>query len=147
MHVFRSMILDAPIGAVWQAVRTFDGVAAWNPGVVSARMETGTATSPGSIRHLDIADGAVFRETLLELSDLHHFYTYDILECPLPVLNYISTHRFLPITATDQTLGIWESRFGCDAEIADEMARIVGDDIYIGGMTGLNEYLKGSSNG
>ena len=147
MHVFRSMILDAPIQTVWQMVRRFDGVVDWNPAVVGATMETGDATSPGSIRLLDIADGSVFRETLLELSDLHHFYTYDILDCPLPVRNYISTHRFLPITASDQTLGIWESHFDCEVDVADEMARIVGDDIYIGGMIGLNTCLKGKTNG
>lgn len=70
MKVFRGVILDAPIGAVWATVRPFDGVANWNPGVTAARMETGTATGIGSIRHLDIADGSVFRETLLAHSDL-----------------------------------------------------------------------------
>ena len=106
-------------------------------------METGSATSPGSIRHLDIVDGTVFRETLLELSDLHHYYTYDILESPLPVRNYVSTHRFIPITHSAQTLGIWESHFDCDSDIAEDMDRAVGDQIYIGGMIGLNNHLKG----
>lgn len=144
MHVFRSMILDAPVDQVWSAVRAFDGVSGWNPAVTNARMETGSATSPGSIRHLDIVDGTVFRETLLELSDVEHFYTYDIIDSPLPVRNYVSTHRFVPITHTDQTLGIWESRFDCDMELENEMAAIVGNQIYIGGMTGLNEFLKGN---
>jgi len=143
MHVFRSMILNAPVDQVWSVVRSFDGVSQWNPAVTDARMETGSATSPGSIRHLDIADGSVFRETLLELSDTGRFYTYDILDSPLPVRNYVSTHRFVPITQTDQTLGIWESRFDCDADAETELAAIVGDQIYIGGMTGLNDYLKG----
>lgn len=144
MRVFRSMILEAPISMVWSAVRAFDGVSKWNPGVVNARMETGSATSPGSIRHLDIPDGTVFRETLVELSDLEHFYTYDIIQSPLPLRNYISTHRFVPITHLDQTLGVWESRFDCDCEREAELETIVGDQIYIGGMAGLNEYLKGT---
>ncbi len=143
MHVFRSMILNAPADQVWSMVRAFDGVSGWNPAVVDARMETGSATAPGSIRHLDIADGSVFRETLLALSDIDRFYTYDIIESPLPVRNYVSTHRFIAITHTDQTLGIWESRFDCDAEVAAEVEAIVGDQIYIGGMAGLNETLKG----
>lgn len=142
MHVYRSMIIDAPIDRVWAAVRAFDGVAGWNPAVTAARMETGAATAVGSIRHLDIADGTVFRETLLAHSDVEHFYTYDILDSPLPVTGYVSTHRFLAITHTDQTLGIWESRFECDQSVADEMDRVVGDAIYIGGMTGLNDYLR-----
>lgn len=147
MHVYRSMILDAPIEAVWSAVRAFDGVPNWNPGVASARMETGSATSVGSIRHLDIVDGAVFRETLLELSDVDHFYTYDIIDSPLPVQNYVSTHRFIPITHTRQTLGIWESRFDCARDLVQDMDTIVGDEIYIGGMTGLNALLTGGDNG
>ncbi|GAB5471103.1 MAG: SRPBCC family protein [Rhodospirillales bacterium] len=144
MQVFRSMILDAPIARVWARVRAFDGVAAWNPGVVAARMESGGATAVGSVRHLEIADGTVFRETLLAHSDLERFYSYDILESPLPVTAYVSTHRFLPITRSAQTLGIWESRFDCAPADAAEMERTIGDAIYIGGMIGLNTALKES---
>lgn len=142
MHVYRSMLIDAPIERVWSAVRAFDGVSAWNPGVTAARMETGAPTAVGAIRYLDIADGTAFRETLLAHSDLEHFYTYDILDSPLPVTGYVSTHRFLPITHTGQTLGIWEGRFECDQSVAEEMDSIVGDAIYIGGMAGLNDYLR-----
>ncbi len=145
MHVFRSMILDAALPRVWEAVRAFDGVSAWNPGVTAARLDTGKPTETGALRHLDIVDGTVFRETLLAHSDLEHFYTYDIVEGPLPVTSYISTHRFLPITATNQTLGIWESRFDCAPDDAAQMDKVVGDDIYLGGMAGLNAYLKETS--
>ncbi|GAB5435226.1 SRPBCC family protein [Falsiruegeria mediterranea] len=147
MHVYRSMILNAPIDAVWSAVRAFDGVDQWNPGVAAARMEAGSATAVGSIRRLDIVDGAVFRETLVELSDVEHFYTYDIIDSPLPVQNYVSTHRFIPITHTNQTLGIWESRFDCARDLERDMETIVGDQIYIGGMTGLNTHLTGDNHG
>lgn len=142
MHVFRSMIIDAEIDRVWQAVRAFDGVALWNPGVTSAELEIGTPTATGTIRKLLIPDGTVFRETLLAHSDAEFFYTYDILESPLPVTGYVSTHRFIPITQGRQTLGIWESRFACAQDAADEMDKVVGDQIYIGGMAGLNRYLK-----
>ncbi len=142
MHVFRSMIIDANIDRVWQAVRNFDGLAAWNPGVDKATLENGAPTATGSIRSLQIRDGTVFRETLLAHSDIDHFYTYDILESPLPVEGYVSTHRFIPISQTDQTLGIWESRFNCAPDVANEMDSIVGDAIYIGGMEGLNRYLR-----
>ena len=144
MHVFRSMIIDAPLDRVWTAVRAFDGVADWNPGVASATLEGGAPTATGTVRSLQTHDGAVFRETLLAHSDAEHFYTYDILDSPLPVTNYVSTHRFIPVTAGAQTLGIWESRFECAADVAAEMDKVVGDAIYIGGMTGLNAYLKES---
>lgn len=144
MNVYRSMILNAPVDRVWAAVRSFDGVATWNPAVSGARMESGEPTATGSIRHLDIADGSFFRETLLAHSDHEYFYTYDILESPLPVQHYISTHRFLPITHSSETLSIWESSFECAPDQSAAMEKIVGDQIYIGGMAGLNDYLKGA---
>ncbi len=147
MHVFRSMIIDADIDRVWSSVRAFDGVVNWNPGVVKATLEGGAPTATGTVRTLDIVDGTVFRETLLAHSDNAHLYTYDIIESPLPVTGYVSTHRFIPITHTRQTLGIWESRFDCAPEDATQMQKIVGDDIYIGGMAGLNAYLKENENG
>ena len=142
MHVFRSLLLDHPIDTVWAAVRDFDGVVNWNPGVTAAMLEGGAPTATGTIRTLEIADGTVFREMLLAHSDRDHFYTYDILDSPLPVTGYISTHRFVAITHTGQTLGIWESRFDCTPQDAAEMERVVGDAIYIDAMTGLNAYLK-----
>ena len=118
MKVFRSMVLDAPLAQVWTAVRAFDAVVDWNPGVVAARMESGSPTAVGSVRHLDIADGTVFRETLLAHSDLEHFYTYDIVEGSLPCRSYISTHRFIAITEGDRTLGLWHGEFDCDRDPA-----------------------------
>ena len=147
MHVFRSLIIDADISRVWAAVRAFDGVVNWNPGVVKATLENGSATATGTIRKLDIADGTTFRETLLAHSDIDYSYTYDILDSALPVTGYVSTHRFIPVTATGQTLGIWESHFECAPDIAADMDKVVGDAIYIGGMTGLNTFLKENTDG
>lgn len=144
MKVFTSVIIDAPLDKVWEAVRAFDGVVEWNPAVTSVTMETGSATAVGSIRHLDIVDGTVFRETLLAHSDIAHFYTYDIIESPLPCRNYISTHSFVPITDGNKTLGIWESTFDCDAAHEDELRDIVGEKIYRDGMRGLNDFLSKS---
>ena len=104
-------------------------------------METGAATAVGSIRHLDIADGTIFRETLLAHSDQEYFYTYDIVEGPLPCTDYISTHRFIPITDGNLTLGIWSGEFTCDPADAEALEEIVGDQIYRDGMRGLNAYL------
>jgi len=143
MKIFRSVILDSPIDAVWAAVRSFDGVVNWNPAVELAHMESGTPTGVGSVRRLSIVDGTVFRETLLAHSDVEHYYTYDIIESPLICRNYVSTHRFIPITDGDQTLGIWEGQFDCAAADESSLETIVGDQIYLGGMKGLNDYLKG----
>ena len=145
MKVKRSVVIDAPIERVWQAVRRFDGVAEWNPSVTAAVMESGSPTEVGSIRKLDIVDGSVFRETLLAHSDLEHFYTYDIIESPLDCSNYISCHRFVEITEGNRTLGIWQGEFDCDPAHAGELESIVGDQIYRDAQLALNRYLKESA--
>ncbi len=145
MKVMRSVIIDAPVDRVWQTVRHFDGVATWNPGVSAAHLERGSPTEVGAVRRLDIVDGSVFRETLLAHSDLERFYTYDILDSPLPCSNYIACHRFVEITEGNRTLGIWQGEFDCDPTDAAELERIVGDSIYRDAQIGLNLYLQETS--
>ena len=144
MHVFRSMFIEAPIEEVWAALRSFDGVVNWNPGITSAEMESGTGTDVGHIRKMDGADGSFWRETLLDHSDEEHFYSYDIVEGPLPVTNYVSVHRLVPITQSNQTLSIWEVEFDCAPELEKKMEEVVGDLIFVGGMKGLNKHIKGA---
>lgn len=142
MKIMRSVIIDAPLASVWSAVRSFDSVVNWNPGVTSALIEVGSATGVGSVRQLDIADGSVFRETLLAHSDLKHFYSYDIIESPLPCNNYLSTHRFVEITEGNRTLGIWQGQFDCERADESSLERIVGDGIYRDAQHGLNQYMQ-----
>ena len=142
MKVMRSVVIDAPIAKVWQAIRRFDGVAAWNPGVSAARLESGSATEVGAVRALDIVDGSVFRETLLAHSDREHFYTYDIIESPLPCRNYIATHRLVEITEGDKTLGIWQGEFDCDPADAGALDDIVGNQIYRDAQLALNQFMQ-----
>jgi len=142
MKVKRSVIIDSPIADVWAAIRDFDGVVNWNPGVTAATLESGVPTQVGAVRKLDIADGTVFRETLLAHSDLEHFYTYDIIESPLPCKNYLSCHRLIEITDGDKTLGVWQGEFDCAEKDAGELEKIVGDMIYLNAQRALNDYLQ-----
>jgi len=147
MKVKRSVIINAPIEKVWAAVRKFDGVDKWNPGVVAAKMEFGHPTEVGSVRKLDIADGSVFRETLLEHSDLETYYTYNIIESPLPCTEYVSCHRFIEITDGNKTLGVWQGEFECAENERENLELIVGDSIYLQAQLALNEFMQEKKNG
>ena len=142
MKVMRSVIIDAPIEKVWARVRNFDGVVKWNPGVTAAVMESGSPTEVGAVRKLNIADGSIFLETLLAHSDFEHFYSYNIIESPLPCTNYISCHRFIEITDGNKTLGIWQGEFDCKPENEKELDSIVGDMIYLSAQRALNETMQ-----
>jgi len=47
MKILRSMVLDAPVAEIRAAVRAFDVVVDWNPGVIAARMESGSPFRSG----------------------------------------------------------------------------------------------------
>jgi len=59
----------------------------------------------------------------------------------------VASNMNLPSYKEDfgQTLGVWESTFNCADKVAEAMDKVVGDQIYIGGMQGLNDYLKGAN--
>ena len=47
MKVLRSMVLDAPVAQFRAAVRAFDAVIDWSPGVIAVRMESGSPFRSG----------------------------------------------------------------------------------------------------
>ena len=75
-------------------------------------------------------------------SDLEFFYTYDIIESPLPCRNYLSTHRLYRVTEGDLTLGVWEGRFDCDSADESRLESVVGDGIYRDAQKALGRYLE-----
>ena len=52
----------------------------------------------GCIRHFHLRDGGMIRERLLALSDYDYSCTYEILESPMGVSNYIATLKLTPVT-------------------------------------------------
>ena len=72
----------------WALIGDFCGVTAWHPAI--AKCET-SVRDGARIRTLTTKEGAVFVEKLAKWDDEGTSYTYEILESPLPVKNYVST--------------------------------------------------------
>ena len=143
MHLFRSTVIDAPVAQVWATLRHFDGVVEWNPGVAAARMEEGAPSDRvGAIRHLTLPDGGIIRETLLALDDRRRSFTYDIIESPLPVRNYVATQAFHPITDGERTYATWEVTFDCDPADEAGLAEVIAVGIFEAGMAGMKQYFE-----
>ncbi len=142
IEVHRSRVIDAPVDDVWQAIRRFDGVGDWNPGVTAVRMLSGGSTEVGGVRHIDLPDGGVIVETLLHHSDLEHAYGYRIDEAPIPVEGYRAVHRLRTITEGDATLSEWTAWFDCDPGLAGKMDHVIGNGIFVAGMQGLSDFMS-----
>ena len=138
VKVLRSTILEAPIEAVSDLLRGFNGHDRWHPAVTTSQIERGReADRVGCVRKFRLADGSELREQLLSLSDADARYSYCLLDTPVPLFNYVSHVRLIPVTDSDHTYWQWESSFSTFAEDREEMARMVGEDIYQAGFEAI----------
>lgn len=143
VKVRRSTIIDAPIEAVWDVIRDFNGHDRWHPAVAESRIERNAESDQvGCVRRFRLADGSELREQLLTLSDLEQSFTYCLLDTPVPLFNYVAHVRLTPVTDGDRTFWEWESRFDTPRGRRDELAEMVGTDIYGAGFEAIRAHLK-----
>lgn len=140
VRVIRSTILPAPVEAVWEIIRDFNGHDRWHPAVETSRIERGEPTDAvGCVRAFRLYDGSELREQLLTLSDLEQSFSYCLLDTPIPLFNYVAHCRLTPVTDGNATFWEWESRFSTPAGRQDELATLVGDGIYQAGFDAIRE--------
>lgn len=138
--VYKSAVIDAPLDAVWHLLRDFNSHGDWHPAVAESVIEAGKFPDQvGCVRRFRLRAGGEIREQLLALSDHQHSYTYCILDSPLPLLNYVSMVRLRSITDDDRTLWEWRGSFAAPPGREQEMAELIGRDIYAAGFAAIRE--------
>jgi NADPH:quinone reductase-like Zn-dependent oxidoreductase len=138
----RSAVIDAPVDAVWHLLRDFNSHAAWHPGIAESRIEAGEPGDlVGAVRAFRLNDGSLLRERLIALSDRNRELTYCLIAGPLPLDDYVATMRLRSVTDGDRTFVQWESRFRPPPDRADELKRLVAEDIYEAGFGALRRYF------
>ncbi|MEM7176330.1 MAG: SRPBCC family protein [Pseudomonadota bacterium] len=141
-RVLRSTVLDAPVEAVWEVVRDFNGHDRWHPAVAESHVERNRSPDcVGCVRNFRLTGGENLREQLLSLSDLEQTFSYCLLDTPVPLFNYVAHVRLYPVTDTDSTFWEWESRFDTPAGRSQELAAMVGDDIYVAGFEAIRTHM------
>jgi len=140
--VIRSTVIDRPIDEVWGVLRDFNGHDRWHPVVADSEIERGQPSDRvGCVRRFHLRDGRELRELLLTLSDADTAYSYCLLETPIPLLNYVAHVRLAPVTDGDRTFWHWESRFDTPAGREQELATLVGREVYESGFTAIRAHL------
>jgi uncharacterized protein YndB with AHSA1/START domain len=142
VHVVRSTVLEAPVEAVWEIVRDFNGHDRWHPAVATSQVERGRVTDQvGAVRRFRLETGEELREQLLTLSDAEMSMTYCLLDTPIPLLNYVAHIRLSPVTDGDATFWHWESRFDTPKGREAELGAAVGEGIYVAGFEAIRTEL------
>jgi len=144
VNVYISTVIGASADTVWSRIRDFNGLPQWHPGIADSRIENGDAPDRvGCVRHFHTRDGGMIREQLLALSDFEYSCTYEILESPMGVENYIATLKLTPVTDGNRCFAEWSAEFECSPGREAELTRLIGDGVFQGGFDALKRHFGG----
>jgi len=143
VSVYTSSVLEASADNVWSRIRDFNGLPQWHPLIADSRIENGQpADRIGCIRHFHLQDGGMIRERLLALSDYEYSCTYEILESPMGVTNYVATLKLTPVTDGMRCFAEWSAEFECDAGRERELTELIGHGVFQGGFDALKRSTR-----
>lgn len=137
LEVRRSVEVAAPPEKVWQMISDFCAIAEWHPVVGKcAQSEQGGV----AVRTLTTKDGGVLVEKRVQYSDEGMSYTYEIVESPLPVSDYVSTLAVMDSGSAGSTI-TWSGEFAAK-DAPDQQAVEAVSGIYQAGLAALAERLR-----
>lgn len=138
VNIYVSSVIHASADTVWSRVRDFNGLPQWHPGIADSRIENSEpADRVGCVRHFHTRDGGMIREKLLALSDFEYSCTYEILESPMGVTNYIATLKLTPVTDGNRCFAEWSAEFECAPGRAAELTQGIGQGVFQAGFDAL----------
>jgi hypothetical protein len=138
IRVYVSSVIDSAADTLWSRIRDFNALPQWHPGIVDSRIENEQPSDRvGCIRHFHTKDGGMIRERLLALSDYDYSQTYEILESPLGVDNYVATLKLTPITDGNRSFAEWSAEFDCAEGRERELGETIGQGVFQAGFDAL----------
>jgi uncharacterized protein YndB with AHSA1/START domain len=138
---YASTVISAPADTVWAYLRDFSNLDEWAPSIESCEIEADARPDQvGAVRRLTAQGGqAVFRERLLAFDDEGRSFSYEFVESPLPVRDYRSTIRVVPVTDSGQAFVEWWGEFAADDKDAEPMTELFTKNIYGSGLAALGD--------
>lgn len=142
--VYVSSVIDASSDKVWERIRDFNALPVWHPRIRDSRIEESLPSDKiGCIRNFNLQNGDKIREQLLGLSDYDKFYTYSILESPMPLSDYIATIRLTPVTDGERCFIEWSADFECSETDEADLVNGISNNVFQGGFDALKRYFGG----
>lgn len=130
-----SATLAAPAERVWALIGGFNSLPEWSGAISSSALEEG-----GRLRRMRTPDGAVVVERLETFSESERYYSYSIVEAPLPVTNYHATLKVIPVFGRQQCIVEWSSSYYTTPELEDKLNAAF-SRLYQGGLDNLKKTL------
>ncbi|WP_227421508.1 SRPBCC family protein [Pacificispira spongiicola] len=148
VRISRSTVIDAPIGAVWEVLRDFNGHDRWHPAVRKSLLEDGRKTDQvGCVRNFDLESGDNIRERLLSLDDRTHSFRYTIVDADVPLLDYVSEVVLKPVTDGNKTFWRWTSSFRTPPGQEKHLEKLVAEGVYEAGFAAVRDRVVREKSG
>jgi uncharacterized protein YndB with AHSA1/START domain len=142
IRVYVSSVIDVSADTVWARIRDFNALPLWHPAIADSRIENQEPSDRvGCIRHFHTRDGGMIRERLLALSDYDYSCTYEILESPMGVANYVATLKLTPVTDGGRTFAEWSAEFDCAEGRESELTELIGGGVFQAGFDALKRHF------
>jgi len=116
-RIWNSAVIEAPIDQVWAELRSFKF--AWNPLVTGTDVEEKkSASEVGAVLRVSYKDKTVQRLKVVEISDLTHTLSWDLIESVphVTVLSASHTVKLRRISETNTVFIEWTTDFSKDAD-------------------------------
>ncbi len=142
IKLYVSSVIDASADNVWSRIRDFNALPLWHPLIADSRIENNEPSDRvGCIRHFHTRDGGMIRERLLALSDYDYSSSYEILESPMGVANYVATLKLTPVTDGNRCFAEWSAEFDCAEGRERELTDTIGQGVFQGGLEALKHHF------
>ena len=136
--VYSSIVIEAPVEAVWAVVRDFNGLPNWLPGVAGSRIEGG---GPADW----VEGGASCSERLIALDDSRYSVSYSFVQNLFPIRDHLATLELIPITKGERTFVQWSATFEDLPGHEGETAPVMQNNVFVAGLAALAAKLKGAA--
>lgn len=143
-EAYASIVIAAPVEAVWSVVRDFGALPIWLPGLGPCVIEDGRdADSVGCVRAFTLGNGTKVRERLLMLDDCRYAFAYDFQTPAFPVENYRAEFELIPATSGNRTFVQWRATFDEPPQERGKYVDIISRDVFAAGLKHLAELVTG----
>ena len=136
LEVRQTVEVAAPPEEVWQQIGDFCAIADWHPAVGQCARSDQNGVA---MRTLTTVDGGVLVEKRVQYSDEGMSYTYELVEGPWPVTDYVATLAVM--AGASGSLITWSGEFAA-AGAPDDQAIEVISGIYRTGLAALKDRLR-----
>jgi hypothetical protein len=142
IRVYVSSVIDASADNVWSRIRDFNALPLWHPGIADSRIENNEPSDRvGCIRHFHTRDGGAIRERLLALSDYDYSCSYEIIDSPMGVADYVATLKLTPVTDGQRSFAEWSAEFDCAEGRERELTELIGGGVFQTGFDALKRHF------